>query len=150
MKLSTKGRYGLKAVVDLAVNYGEGPTALPALAKSQGISEAYLERLLRTLKNDGIVETARGAQGGYALSIAPEALNVGRVLRVLEGSTSIVDCVGTGGGSGCKNACTCAARPLFLTLQNKIDSVLNDTSIRDLAEDYLEQKRRLEHAKSLS
>lgn len=150
MKLSTKGRYGLKAVVDLAVHYGEGPTTLPALAKNQGVSEAYLERLLRTLKQDGIVETVRGAQGGYALSVTPESLDVGRVLRSLEGTTFIVDCVGTDSASGCKNACSCAARPLFLTLQNRIDSVLNDTSIRDLAEDYIEQKRRLEHAKSLS
>ncbi len=149
MKLSTKARYGLKAVVDLAVSYGGGPVTLASLAESQGISEAYLERLLRKLRNEGVVETARGASGGYALACAPETLPVGRVLMALEGSTDVADCVGTG-KKACENACTCAARPLFLTLQARINTVLNDTTIGDLANDYLEQKRRIEHAKGLS
>lgn len=144
MKLSTKGRYGLKAVVDLATAYGGGTMTLSELAKSQGVSEAYLERLLRLLKHSGIVETVRGASGGYALAVPPGALSVERVLQALEGSTAIVDCVGT--EISCKNACTCSARPLFLTLQQRIDSVLTDTSIQDLATDYCKQKRRLEHA----
>ena len=83
MKLSTRSRYGLKAVVDLAVAYGEGPVPLATLAGIQEISEAYLEQLLRSLRNGGIVETVRGAAGGYALSCDPDTLSVGRVLTVL-------------------------------------------------------------------
>lgn len=151
MKLSTRSRYGLKAVVDLAVAYGEGPVPLATLAGIQEISEAYLEQLLRSLRNGGIIETVRGAAGGYALSCNPDTLSVGRVLNVLEGGTTLVDCVGTEMESaGCDRACTCSARPLFLKLQAKIDGVLNDTSISDLAKDYIEQKRRIEHAKGLS
>ena len=71
------------------------------------------------------------------------------VLRALEGSTAVVDCVGTGDAC-CENACTCSARPLFLKLQSRINDVLRDTTIADLASDYIEQKRRIEHAKGLS
>ena len=149
MKLSTRSRYGLKAVVDLAVGYGGGPVALPYLASLQGISEAYLEQLLRSLKQSGVVDTARGAQGGYSLSRPPSEISVQDVLRVLEGSTAVVDCVGTDTG-GCENACTCSARPLFLKLQSRINAVLEDTTIQDLADDYIQQKRRLEHATGLS
>lgn len=136
-------------MVDLAVAYGEGPVTAAALAGNQGISEAYLERLLRILRNKGIIETSRGVAGGYALSCPPDSLSVERVLAALEGSTAVVDCVGTSSGA-CKNACTCAARPLFLTLQAKINAVLTETMVNDLAKDYIEQKRRIEHAKSLS
>lgn len=149
MKLSTRSRYGLKAVVDLAVYEGEAPVTLSALAGMQGVSEAYLEQLLHALRRAGIVETVRGAAGGYRLSCAPEALDVGRVLAALEGSTAVVDCVGTGDAC-CENACTCSARPLFLKLQSRINDVLRDTTIADLASDYIEQKRRIEHAKGLS
>lgn len=149
MKLSTRSRYGLKAVVDLAVCYGEGLIALPQLASAQGISEAYLEQLLRALKKGGVVETARGAQGGYALTRAPADISVQEVLRVLEGSTALTDCVDTVSG-GCEKACTCSARPLFLKLQSKINRVLEETTIQDLADDYIEQKRRLQNAESIS
>lgn len=149
MKLSTRSRYGLKAVVDLAVAYGEGPVPLPVLAAAQSVSEAYLEQLLRLLRSSGVVKTVRGASGGYALCYAPETLSVGRVLKILEGGTALTDCVATD-GRGCENACVCSARPLFLKLQSKIDSVLNDTSVFDLAKDYIEQKRRIEHEKGLS
>lgn len=150
MKLSTRSRYGLKAVVDLAVYYGEKPVTLSTLASLQGISEAYLEQLLRALRKAGIVDTVRGAAGGYALCCAPAELDVGRVLGALEGSTALVDCVSTREEASCENACTCSARPLFLKLQARINDVLRDTTIADLAKDYIEQKRRMEHAKSLS
>lgn len=149
MKLSTRSRYGLKAVVDLAVSYGEGPVPLPYLAAQQGISEAYLEQLLRSLRKSGIVETMRGAQGGYALTRPPEDISVQDVLHVLEGSTALTECVGTA-PHDCENACACSARPLFLKLQARINEVLENTSIRDLAEDNIQQKRRLEYAKSIS
>lgn len=149
MKLSTRSRYGLKAVVDLAVSYGDGPVALPALAAMQGVSEAYLEQLLRALKKSGVVETSRGVAGGYMLCREPGEITVQEVLNVLEGDTALTDCVGVA-SNGCENACICSARPLFLKLQNKINDVLSATSIQDLADDYIQQKRRLTDAKSLS
>ena len=141
MKLSTRSRYGLKAVIDLAIAYGTGPVSLPVLAGSQGISEGYLEQLLRELKKGQVVDTIRGAQGGYELTCDPGELSVQRVLNLLEGSTAIVDCVGTL-HHNCTSACSCSARPLFLKLQTRINDVLERTTIRELADDYQQQKAR--------
>ena len=83
MKLSTKGRYGLKAMFQLALQYGEGPTPLNNVAQEQNISENYLEQLVATLKKNGFLESVRGAQGGYYLSKAPNEITVGNILRAL-------------------------------------------------------------------
>ena len=140
MKLSTKGRYGLKAIVDLATEYDVGGRlSIAQLSERQGISYAYLEQLIGVLRKAGLVSASRGAQGGYTLARAPEAISVGEVLKALEGSTALVDCVGTE-GSDCGNVCTCAARPLWLKLQRRIDDVLDSTTIRDMAEDYAQQR----------
>lgn len=149
MKLSTKGRYGLRAIVELAARGGDCPVSLSVIAAEQDVSEAYLEQLMRSLKNAGLVTTARGKTGGYQLARAPEDISVAAVLGALEGTTAVVECVGTDAGV-CESACTCAARPLFLTLQNRIDAVLEQTTVQDLCNDYIEQKKRMEHAKGLS
>ena len=146
MKFSTKGTYGLRAVVELAKHYGEGPVSLAAVAAEQGISEAYLEQLMRSLKSAGIVKTTRGKSGGYLLAREPQSISVLETLRALEGSTDIVDCVGSD-ASVCENACTCSARPLFLKLQSRINAVLEETTIGELTEDHIEQKKRIEHAR---
>lgn len=146
MKLSTRGRYGLKAMVDLAVEYGGAPVSTSTLASSQGISEAYLEQLISSLRKAGVIVSLRGAQGGYKLARAPEEINVGEILRILEGSTDLVECVGTE-KVDCDNACTCSARPLWLKLQAKINAVLNETSLADMAEDYKIQKNRMKGEK---
>ncbi len=141
MRLSTRGRYGLKAMVDLAMAYGDGNMNIGALATQQGISDAYLEQLVASLKRAGLVSSVRGAQGGYSLSREPSQINAGDILRALEGSTDIMDCVGTT-HVGCDSACTCSARPLWLKLQKRIDEVLDNTSLADMAEDYKIQKNR--------
>lgn len=142
MKLSTKGRYGLKAMVDLATEYGtETRLSIAQLSERQGISNAYLEQLIALLKKSGLVNASRGAQGGYTLSRPPEEITVGEVLKALEGSTALVDCVDTC-GTDCGNVCSCAARPLWLKLQRSIDDVLESTTIRDMANDYITQKER--------
>lgn len=141
MKLSTRGRYGLKAMVDLAVEYGGAPVSTASLAASQGISDAYLEQLISSLRKAGLIVSMRGAQGGYRLSRPPEEINVGEVLKVLEGSTDLVDCVSTD-RVDCDNACTCSARPLWLKLQSKINAVLRETTLADMAEDYITQMNR--------
>jgi len=148
MKLSTRSRYGLKAVIDLAVRYGAGPVSLPTLAGEQGVSEGYLEQLLRELKKGSVVDTVRGAQGGYELTCNPAELSVQRVLTLLEGSTAVVDCV-SAADHACDSACTCSARPLFLKLQNRINDVLEQTTIQELADDYVEQLKRGGSAKNI-
>ena len=85
MKLSTKGRYGVKAMVDLAIHNSEGQIALKSIAERQEISENYLEQLFATLRKAGLVKSTRGAQGGYVLADKPEKITVGTILRALEG-----------------------------------------------------------------
>lgn len=138
MKLSTRGRYGLKAMVDLALNYGQGQMTVNALAQKQGVSEAYLEQLIAALRRAGLISSIRGAQGGYVLARPPEQISAGEILHTLEGTTALIDCVGSE-AFDCDNACTCSARPLWLKLQSKINGVLDSTSVYELAEDYKTQ-----------
>ena len=149
MRLSTRGRYGLKAMVDLAVEYGNGPVSISTLAAQQGISEAYLEQLVSALKKAGFIDSVRGAAGGYLLSREPEAMAVGDILTALEGGTDIIDCVGTESPL-CDNACSCSARPLWLKIQARINGVLNETSLADMADDYRIQMGRVNNAQSVS
>ena len=149
MKLSTRARYGLRAVVELSASCESGPVSLSTISLKQNIPEAYLEQLMRILKGEGIVTTVRGKNGGYNLARGAEDITVYEILTALEGNASIVDCVGEDAGV-CENACTCASRPLFMTLQNRIDSVLKQTTLQDLTQDYKEQKTRMQNAKSLS
>jgi len=149
LKLSTRGRYGIKAMVDLAVKYGKGPVSASSLASLQGVSLPYLEQLIASLRRAKLIDSVRGAQGGYTLAREPSSITVGEILRALEGSTTLIDCVGYE-NSNCDNACTCSARPLWLKLQNGINTVLNETTIKDMADDYTKQKRRFNDEKNIS
>lgn len=91
MKFSTKGRYGLRAMVDLAVNAKGEHVALCSIAERQGISTNYLEQVFSVLRKSGLVKSVKGAQGGYVLAEAPSDIKVGRILRVLEGPLSVID-----------------------------------------------------------
>ena len=86
MKISTRGRYGIRLMLALALNYNNGTIPLKTIAKDQGISEKYLEQIINPLTKSGLVKSFRGAQGGYTLTNPPEATTVGEILRVLEGS----------------------------------------------------------------
>ena len=103
MKLSTKGRYGLRALIDLAQNSTEEPVSITSIAERQEISERYLEQLMSKLKKSGIVKSIRGAAGGYILARPMEEISVGDILRALEGSLDPVDCAGLL-EEGCKSA----------------------------------------------
>lgn len=85
MKISTKGRYGLTMMMELANHYGEGPLSLKSIADKHKLSEHYLEQLIAPLRNSGLVKSIRGAYGGYILSKAPKEITAGDIIRVLEG-----------------------------------------------------------------
>ena len=91
MKVSTKGRYGLRAMVDLAIHAPEGHVALNAIAKRQDISVNYLEQVFSALRKAGLVKSVKGAQGGYAMAMRPSQMTVGMILRSLEGKLVVVD-----------------------------------------------------------
>lgn len=147
--MSTRGRYGLKAMVDLAMVYGQARLSTSALAELQGISDTYLEQLVSALKKAGLIKSTRGAQGGYELSHAPEEIAVSEVLNALEGETTVVDCVSSA-KVDCANACSCSARPLWLKLQARINEVLNATTLKDMADDYRTQLERGTNEEDLS
>ena len=101
MKLSTKGRYGLRAMIDLALYSDEEAVSIQSISVRQNISDNYLEQLVRKLKKEGLVVSVRGAQGGYRLAKPADEISVGDVLRALEGSLEAVSC-GEGNNLHCQ------------------------------------------------
>lgn len=136
MKLSTKGRYGLRAMVDLAVFSSGEHVALNSIAERQGISTNYLEQVFATLRKAGLVKSVKGAQGGYVLSQKPDDLKVGTILRTLEGKLSIIDESAENSGTDISSIQKCIKANVW----DKIDSCLNELvdsiTLEDLAEDY--------------
>lgn len=134
MKLSTRGRYGIQAMYDLALHADGGPQPIKAVAEREGIPEAYLEQLIAGLKRAGLVESTRGAQGGYALSRPPQAITVGDVLRALEGGLNLVDCLEE--ESVCGKSCECASRIVWVRLRDGLNRIVDGITLRDMIEDY--------------
>ncbi len=137
MKLSTKGRYGLKAMFDLALNYGEGPIALNNIAERQSISVHYLEQLIATLRKAGLVRSVRGAQGGYMLGDRPENITVGDIIRVLEGPIAPSDCVIQDEDSECSKADSCVTRTIWERIKVSIEDVVDSITLKNMVEDYI-------------
>ena len=135
MKLSTKGRYGVKAMVDLAINYGEQPVSIKSISERQNISEYYLEQLFSSLRRAKLIKSVRGAQGGYILNRAPEEITIQDVLDVLEGPIEVSNCLEDG---ACNNIDCCATRLLWKKLKNSIDSVTSSITLKDIVDDYNE------------
>lgn len=133
MKLSTKGRYGVKAMVDLAVNYGKNPISIKAISQRQHVSEYYLEQLFRPLRKSGLIKSIRGARGGYVLNRDPKDIKVSEIMYILEGPIEISDCVD---GSSCNNVDCCATRLLWEKIKHSIDSVMESVTLQDIVDDY--------------
>ncbi|EGA89138.1 putative HTH-type transcriptional regulator [Planococcus donghaensis MPA1U2] len=124
MKISTKGRYGLTIMIDLAKHYGEGPLPLRKIAAQNDLSEAYLEQLVGPLRNSGLVKSVRGAYGGYMLTRHPKEISAGDVIRVLEGPIQPVE-----GIEDEKQP----QRELWVRIRDAVKNVLDTTTIEDLA-----------------
>ena len=132
MKLSTKGRYGTRALLDLAIYYGKGPVLLRDIAQRQQISLHYLERLISPLITGGIIRSIRGAKGGVSLAKSPEDINLSEVIRLLEGSLAPVDCVDN--AELCTRSDSCVTRDVWCELNDAISGVLESTTLQDLVE----------------
>lgn len=136
MKLSTKGRYGLKAVIDIAVNCETEAVALSSIALRQGISISYLEQLIAKLKKAGIVNSTRGAQGGYTLAKKPELISVGDILRALEGDLNPVDCSEVNGGeTTCSGSDLCVTKYVWKRISESINNVVDEIMLSELVEE---------------
>jgi len=137
MKLSTKGRYAVRAMLDLAQHYGEGLVFLKDIARRQEVSERYLEHLFLTLKAAGLVSSVRGARGGFQLTHHPSEIKIIDIIHACEGKVSVVECVSD--PASCRRSQSCAARDLWVELQTAMDGVLESIKLQDLAE---RQKRK--------
>lgn len=133
MKISTKGRYGLRAMIDLATHGSSGrPVYLSDIAKRQGISEKYLEHIFSALHKAGLVKAFRGRKGGYVLTKEPNEITLNQIITALEGPCTLVDCVIDAGS--CTKTDTCVTREVWSLLGKKIEEVLTGYTLAALAE----------------
>ena len=137
MKLSTKSTYGLRAMVNLALEYDKGAFSISDIAKKEDISVSYLEQLLNKLRRNELVKSRRGPHGGYVLAKPPGAITVGDIIRVLEGDTAPVYCVTAKRGTMrfCKRSNLCVTKGVWEKLARAIDDVLDSVSLKDLAKE---------------
>ena len=130
MKVSTRSRYGLRALMELAREFGKGPVFMDTIAKRQDLSRKYLHALLTLLKAQGLVESTRGARGGYHLARPPEEIRLDEVVRTLEGTLAVLDCVDD--EAACERTGTCRARDIWSGLTETIEAYLADLTLADL------------------
>lgn len=133
MKISTKGRYALRLMLDLATyNTGE-PVSIKDIAKRQQISEKYLEQIIAVLNKAGFVRSIRGAQGGYVLKKDPKEYTVGMILRQTEGDLSPVSCIGDE-GTPCERKGTCVTVRIYEKINDAVNGVVDHITLSDLLE----------------
>jgi len=137
MKLSTRGRYGTRVLLDLALRDGEGPVPLKDIAQRQQISLLYLEHLIAPLIAGGIIRSMRGARGGIWLSKLPQEIKLSEVIGLLEGSIAPVDCVND--PTACPRSDSCVTRDIWNEMKKAMDGVLESKTLQDLVD---MQKRR--------
>lgn len=144
MKISTRGRYGTRALLDLATRWGQGPVQLKEIAQSQEVSLQYLEHLMRPLIAAGLVRSMRGAHGGVWLAKPPEEIKLSEAIGVLVGSIAPVECVDD--PTVCNRSRYCATRDVWCELGEVISKVLESTTLQDLV---VRQKAKEQNAEAM-
>ena len=130
MKISTKGRYGLRILLDLAIHQSEKPRLIRDIAQSQQISEKYISRLVIALRQAGMIRSVRGVNGGFHLDRKPEDITLLEVVEVMEGPLSIVDCVTA--PKKCFHSVNCAPREIWCKLNEDIRELMRRTTLADI------------------
>lgn len=130
MQISTRGRYGLRAMFELARGFGQPPLLMNTVAERQGLSRKYLHALLSALKSAGLVRSVRGSNGGFVLARPPAEIKLSEVLLALEGPLSLVDCVAD--GRACDRAGRCPTRRVWQQLAAALENVLENVTLADL------------------
>ena len=144
LKLSTRARYGTRALLDLARHQGDKPVQLKDIASRQNISLHYLEHIITPLVGAGIVRSTRGAHGGLQLTRHPEELKLSEVVQLLEGAITPVDCISH--PESCERSDLCVTREVWSEMKKAIDETLNSITLQDLIE---RQKKREQSAKAM-
>lgn len=134
MRISTRAKYGIRLLFELAKNYGKGIVMLRDIAKRQAISEKYLSKIVLQLKGAGIINSIRGAKGGYVLANSPDNINLKNVVEVLEGKPLIMDCIND--MFNCKLKLGCPAFELWMGLLEVINVYLGSKTLKDLVLNY--------------
>ncbi len=135
MKISTKGRYGLRALIDLAQYSEIEPVSISSIAMRQSISEGYLEQLMSLLKKAGLVKSIRGAGGGYVLAKDINEISVGDILRALEGNLQPVECTAFNPEDSCEAAGGCVTKYVWQRINESINQTVNEISLKQLVEE---------------
>ena len=131
MKISTKGRYALRLMLDLAMDDTGMPVSVKDIASRQDISEKYLEQIISMLNKAEFVKSIRGAQGGYLLTKSPSEYTVGMILRLAEGNLAPVNCIEEGNGT-CERAGKCVSAILWKKVHDAVNGVIDETTLQDL------------------
>jgi len=140
MKFSTKARYGLRAMVELAMNYNQGPLSVKIISERQEISEAYLEQLMSYLTRRGLAKSIRGVQGGYLLAKDPAKIKVGDVIRALEGPIVPVECVNKLDPMECGRADICVSKIVWEKVRDVLEEALDSLTLQDLHDELLKRQ----------
>ena len=135
MKLSTKGRYGLRAMIDLALNSTDGAVSISSIAERQNLSDSYLEQLMAKLKKAGLVSSLRGAQGGYTLACSADDISVGDILRALEGDLTPVDCAALSGNGSCGESDSCVTKYVWQKLNDSLNNTADSIKLSTLMDE---------------
>lgn len=134
MKVSKKSRYGLRAMVELALYYKEGPLSARRISEIQGIPLQYLEQILNRLKKARLIKTTRGPRGGYLLSREPSKIKLGNIIETLEDKNFLVDCLAGKGKNFCSRVDVCKTRGFWERLARSLSEVMNSTTLQDLCQ----------------
>ncbi|CAN5778842.1 Rrf2 family transcriptional regulator [soil metagenome] len=136
MKVSTRGEYGVRAMVTLAKRHGTGPASIATIAEESAIPYSYLEQLIAPLKRAGLVESRRGAAGGYQLSRPPGEMRIGEIYRAMEGPIAPMDCVSEDTDvQTCPLIPNCETRPVWMSVRDSIAQTLDSMTLADLIRD---------------
>lgn len=130
MKLSTRGRYGTRLMLELAKKYGKGPVNTTEISKSQGISVKYLEQIIIPLKKAKLISSVRGPKGGHKLAKSPDKIFLWQILKLLESHLTLVDCVSD--DESCEYIESCLVRPVWGKAYHAMMNVFKETSLKDI------------------
>ena len=134
MKISFKGDYATKIILDLSLNYNQGVTQIKDIAKRQDIPERYLEQIITLLKNSRYINTIRGPKGGVLLAKAPSKITIGEIVRLVEGPTSPITCVSRSAHTRCSFEHKCVLKGVWREVRDKINEVVDNTTYQDLVD----------------
>lgn len=142
MNLSQKCQYAIRAILELAKHYGEGPVVISQIAANQAIPQRFLENILNELRPTGLIESRRGMQGGYLLTRDPADISVGEIIRLVDGPLDPVKCIGDRNGPCCPIKDNCALFHLWTRAKEAVEEVYDNASFRDL----VDQERKLDRS----